>query len=104
MKQRLALAQALLADPEILVLDEPANGLDPRGIIENRELLTRLAAEKGVTILVSSHILSELSRLVTRCCILSRGEVVKVASGDELSAAGLEAYFLDAGPAAEEAP
>jgi ABC-2 type transport system ATP-binding protein len=84
MKQRLALAQAMLASPEFLVLDEPVNWLDPKGIIENRELLKRLVAEKGMTILVSSHILSELSLLATDYGFIDKGRLIKQISAHEL--------------------
>jgi ABC-2 type transport system ATP-binding protein len=86
MRQRLALAQAMLAEPEFLVLDEPVNGLDPKGIIENRELLKRLAAEKNMTILISSHILSELSLLATHYGIIDKGRLIKQISAAELKA------------------
>jgi ABC-2 type transport system ATP-binding protein len=84
MKQRLALAQAMLANPEFLVLNEPVNGLDPKGIIENRELLKRLVAEKGMTILISSHILSERSLLATDYGIIDNGRLIKQIGADEL--------------------
>jgi ABC-2 type transport system ATP-binding protein len=84
MRQRLALAQAMLTNPEFLVLDEPVNGLDPKGIIENRELLKRLVAEKGMTILVASHILSELSLLATDYGIIDNGRLIKQISANEL--------------------
>ncbi|MFN2587232.1 MAG: ABC transporter ATP-binding protein [Actinomycetota bacterium] len=83
MRQRLAIAAALLKDPELLILDEPANGLDPAGIREVRELLRRLAAE-GRTILVSSHILSEVQLMCDRVGILSRGKLVAQGSVGEL--------------------
>ncbi|HEV2756315.1 MAG TPA: ABC transporter ATP-binding protein [Actinomycetota bacterium] len=83
MRQRLAIAAALLKDPELLILDEPANGLDPAGIREVRELLRRLAAE-GRTVLVSSHILSEVQLMCDRVAILSRGRCVSEGSVDEL--------------------
>jgi ABC-2 type transport system ATP-binding protein len=83
MRQRLAIAAALLKDPELLILDEPANGLDPAGIREVRELLRRLAGE-GRTILVSSHILSEVQLMCDRVAILSRGKCVREGSVDEL--------------------
>jgi len=73
MKQRLSIAIALLHSPELLILDEPTNGLDPNGIIEMRELLKRLNREHGITILISSHLLAEIERLVTDVGIISRG-------------------------------
>ena len=73
MKQRLGLAVALLHQPELLILDEPTNGLDPHGILEMRDLLIRLNRDHGTTILVSSHLLSEVERLVTHVGIISRG-------------------------------
>ncbi len=76
MRQRLGVAIALLASPELLVLDEPTNGLDPAGIIEMRELLQRLNRETGVTVLVSSHLLAEVEKLVTDVGIIRRGQLV----------------------------
>ncbi len=73
MKQRLALAQALLAEPELLILDEPANGLDPAGIQEMRELMRSLATTHGVTVFLSSHLLSEVDQLATHIGVLSDG-------------------------------
>lgn len=76
MKQRLGLAIALLPSPELLILDEPTNGLDPNGIIEIRELLLHLCKDHGVTILISSHLLSEIEKLVSHIGILNHGEMV----------------------------
>jgi ABC-type multidrug transport system ATPase subunit len=75
-KQRLALARAILSRPRLLILDEPANGLDPAGIVEIRRLLRRLTNEDGVTVFVSSHILSEVSQLADRIGIIHRGRLV----------------------------
>ena len=86
MKQRLGIAIALAGDPDFLVLDEPVNGLDPQGIIEIRELILKLNRERQITVLVSSHILDELSRLATHYGFIDGGRMLK-----ELSAAELEA-------------
>ena len=83
--QRLGLARALLHEPELLVLDEPANGLDPAGVVEIRTLLESLAKEKGVTIFMSSHILTEVDRLATRIGIIHKGRLI-----EELDTDGLE--------------
>jgi ABC-2 type transport system ATP-binding protein len=82
--QRLALARATLHDPELLILDEPANGLDPAGVIEIRELLRSLCRERGVTVLMSSHILAEVDRLATRIGIVHRGRMIEEQSAEEL--------------------
>jgi ABC-2 type transport system ATP-binding protein len=84
MRQRLGLAGALIGDPEVLLLDEPANGLDPEGVRWLRELLRSLA-ERGRTILVSSHILAEVAQTVDRVVILDRGRLVAQSSLDELT-------------------
>lgn len=84
MRQRLALAIALINNPDFLVLDEPTNGLDPTGIMEIRNLLLRLNQEKGTTILISTHILSELHLLATSYGILSKGTLVKQMTAKEL--------------------
>lgn len=76
MKQRLSIAVALLHQPQLLILDEPTNGLDPNGIIEIRELVKRLNRENGVTIIVSSHILLEVERMATHVGIINRGRMV----------------------------
>jgi ABC-2 type transport system ATP-binding protein len=82
--QRLGLARALLHQPELLILDEPANGLDPAGVVEIRELLNLLAREKGVTIFMSSHILTEVDRLVTRIGIIHKGRLIEELDTDRL--------------------
>ena len=84
MKQRLGVAMALLQDPELLILDEPANGLDPAGIVEMRDLMHRLAAE-GKTVFISSHILSEVQQICTRVAIINLGRLVTVATVEELT-------------------
>lgn len=84
MKQRLGLAIALLNDPKFLVLDEPINGLDPSGIVEVRKILEKLSKEQGVTILISSHILSELQLLATQYGFIHKGRLIKEASAEEL--------------------
>ena len=85
MKQRLGLALSLLGNPEVLVLDEPVNGLDPAGIKEFRDIILRLNKEKGVTFVISSHLLDELGKIATRYGILSDGLLV-----DEISAVELQ--------------
>jgi ABC-2 type transport system ATP-binding protein len=87
MKQRLGIAAALLRDPSVLILDEPANGLDPAGIVEVRELIRSLGAE-GRTVFVSSHILSEVQQTADRVAILARGRLVKAGPVHEVLAAG----------------
>jgi ABC-2 type transport system ATP-binding protein len=82
--QRLAVARALLHDPELLVLDEPANGLDPAGVIEIRELLRMLARERGTTVLMSSHILAEVDLLATRIGIIHRGRLIEELDSEAL--------------------
>lgn len=84
-KQKLAIARALLNNPEILILDEPINGLDPISINEIRTLLLRLAKEKGITILISSHVLSEIEKLADRIAVIHDGGIIELISSDKYS-------------------
>ena len=87
-KQRLSLARALLHAPEVLVLDEPANALDPAGIVEVRELLRPLADEHGVTVFMSSHILAEVAHLADRIGIIHEGRLLEELDREELRGQG----------------
>src|SRR5437870_10061771 len=84
MKQRLGVAMALLQDPDMLILDEPANGLDPAGIVEMRDLMHRLAAE-GKTVFISSHLLSEVQQICTRVAIINLGKLVTESTIEDLT-------------------
>lgn len=83
MKQRLAIGSALLSDPEVLVLDEPTNGLDPQGIAEIRELIIEIG-KGGKTIIIASHILDEIEKTCTHCAILRKGELLQVGTIEEI--------------------
>jgi ABC-2 type transport system ATP-binding protein len=98
MKQRLGLAQALLGWPEFLVLDEPTTGLDPHGIKEVRQLIKHLSAERGITIFLSSHLLSEIEQTATSMAIINRGKLVVQGKVHELLEQGGSIVTLDASP------
>lgn len=85
MRQRLAIASTLITNPEFLILDEPTNGLDPSGIVEMREIIQRLVTERGITVLLSSHLLDELSQIATHYGILHDGKLISELSKDELA-------------------
>lgn len=86
MKQRLGIALSLMHDPEFLILDEPINGLDPAGIVEMRKLMLRLNKENGLTIIISSHILSELANMATCYGFIDHGQILQEMSAEELEA------------------
>ncbi len=97
MRQRLAIARALVHDPKILILDEPINGLDPLGIIEMRDLFLHLSREKGKTLVISSHILSEIEHVADTVGVLAQGIIVSEESMKDLKEnkhVNLEEYFL----------
>jgi ABC-2 type transport system ATP-binding protein len=84
MKQRLGIAQALLCDPELIVLDEPTNGLDPQGMKEVRELIGQLSNQRGMTVFLSSHLLNEVEQVATRMAIINKGKLIVQGRVDEL--------------------
>ncbi|WP_125152631.1 ABC transporter ATP-binding protein [Clostridium rectalis] len=97
MRQRLAIGRALLADPKLLLLDEPINGLDPHGIKEFRQLMKQINSEAGTTILISSHILSEISKIADTVGIIHKGKILSQISLDQVGADenSLEDYYFN---------
>ena len=88
MRQRLGIAMAIVGNPEMLILDEPINGLDPQGIIQIRDLIIKLNKEKDMTIIISSHNLSELDKIATSYAFIDSGKIVREATQDEIENAG----------------
>ena len=104
MRQRLGIAQALLGDPDVLILDEPANGLDPAGIREIRELVRYLADERGISVFVSSHLLSEIEQMCDRVAIIHRGRTLAAGPvGELLARLSSDRVFLTVRPASRAA-
>lgn len=93
MRQRLGIAIALCGNPDFLVLDEPINGLDPQGIIEIRELILKLNRERKITVLISSHLLDELSKIATHYGFIDGGKMLQEISADELDC-DLESFYM----------
>jgi len=105
MRQRLGIAQALLGNPDLLILDEPANGLDPAGIREIRQLIRSLAHERGLAVFVSSHLLAEVEQMCDRVAIIHRGRTLAAGSVQDLlerSTAGRTRFIVDSPEAARE--
>ena len=98
MKQRLGIAQALLCDPELIVLDEPTNGLDPQGMKEVRELIARLSSDNGMTVFLSSHLLNEVEHVATRMAIINKGNLVVQGDVNELLRGSANKVFLNVVP------
>ena len=96
MRQRLGIAMALLGDPEFIILDEPMNGLYPAGLVEIRELILRLNQQRGITFLISSHILTELALVATKYGIISKGKLVKEISAEDLKKQCRPTLFINA--------
>lgn len=95
MKQRLGIAMALVLNPELMILDEPINGLDPIGVYEMRELLRKINRDTGMTIILSSHILGELDQLATDYILINRGRMIEQTTAEKIHKYGdLESYFI----------
>ena len=98
MKQRLGIAQALLCDPQLIMLDEPTNGLDPQGMKEVRELIIRLTTERGITVFLSSHLLNEVEQVATRMAIINKGKMIVQGSVEELLKANANKVLINVEP------
>lgn len=98
MKQRLGIAQALLCDPQLVMLDEPTNGLDPQGMKEVRELIVKLTTERGITVFLSSHLLNEVEQVATRLAIISRGKMKVQGEMQDLLKANANKMLINAEP------
>ncbi|SES32062.1 ABC transporter ATP-binding protein [Salipaludibacillus aurantiacus] len=103
MRQRLGLAQALLHKPELLILDEPTNGLDPAGIREIRAYLRKLAHEEGICVVVSSHLLSEMEKMCDRIAVIQEGKIIQVAQVSDFVRQSEDLWYIEAEPKAEAA-
>jgi ABC-2 type transport system ATP-binding protein len=88
MRQRLGIAQAIMSRPNLLILDEPTNGLDPSGITEFRKLIKKLAYEEGMSVFISSHLLSEAQQMCDRVAIIKQGEVIRIADVTDITKEG----------------
>ncbi|MCK9410246.1 MAG: ABC transporter ATP-binding protein [Bacteriovoracaceae bacterium] len=98
MKQRLGIAQALLCDPLLIMLDEPTNGLDPQGMKEVRELITKLTNDRGITVFLSSHLLNEVEQVATRMAIINKGKMIVQGSVEELLKTNANKILIHAEP------
>lgn len=98
MKQRLGIAQALLCDPQLIMLDEPTNGLDPQGMKEVRELIARLTTERGITVFLSSHLLNEVEQVATRMAIINKSKMLVQGSVEELLKANANKVLFNVEP------
>jgi ABC-2 type transport system ATP-binding protein len=98
MKQRLGIAQALLCDPQLIMLDEPTNGLDPQGMKEVRELITRLTTERGITVFLSSHLLNEVEQVATRMAIINKGKMIVQGKVEDLLKANANKVLFNVEP------
>lgn len=104
MRQRLGIALAMVGNPDLVLLDEPINGLDPQGIVEIRELILKLNREKNITFIISSHLLEELSRIATSYGFISGGKLVAEMTKEELESKSEEVMILDVSDTAKTIP